>query len=183
MTKNKIEFRKQQIQVLSEYSKTDVAQEEARSLYQKLFQSDEFKAADSIGVTISMGFEMDTKPIIKKCLELNKSVYIPKTDSETKSMVFVKFNNYESLKLTKFGVLEPVNADDTLNPPELVIVPGLAYNKDNYRVGFGAGFYDRYLSKYKPKTVSLANTKQINTKNSWYVEEYDVPVNKIISVK
>ncbi|GKQ42535.1 5-formyltetrahydrofolate cyclo-ligase [Companilactobacillus sp. RD055328] len=183
MPENKKEFRKQQIKFLTDFSRTKEAQLESESLYEKLFDSQEFKNANSISVTVSMGFELDTKPIIERAISLNKQVYIPKTDNLTKSMTFVRFIGYDELIKTEFGVLEPGNENDTLNPSDLIIVPGLAYTDDGYRLGFGAGFYDRYLAKYRPRTISLANSKQVNLSKQWQIDKFDIPVNKIITAK
>ncbi|MGR3741628.1 5-formyltetrahydrofolate cyclo-ligase [Companilactobacillus sp. DQM5] len=179
----KKEFRKRQIQILNEFFKTDEYKKESEILYNKLFTNEKFLTAKSIGVTISMGFELDTNPIILKSLELNKEVYIPKTVTETKDMDFYQFNSYEELRKTKFGVLEPVG-DTKKAIPDLLIVPGLAFiKKTNYRLGFGAGFYDRYLRKNNPETLSLVNSKQLYNFDNWGVEEFDIPVKKIITYK
>lgn len=183
MTNNKKKFREQQIKNLTNFSKTEEYQLEVDMLYEKLSNDTKFIKAKTIGITISMGFEMDTDPIIKKCLDMDKMVYIPKTDGLKKTMNFIKFFDYEHLEKTKFGVLEPKYFDNKLNPPDLMIVPGLAFTKDNYRLGFGAGFYDRYLRQFPTETISLATSKQIVSDNSWEIESHDVPVNEIISVR
>jgi 5-formyltetrahydrofolate cyclo-ligase len=62
---------------------------------------------------------------------------------------------------------------------DLMIVPGLAYTREGYRLGFGGGYYDRYLQNYHGKTISLAFNEQLVP--NFLVEEHDIPVSEIIT--
>lgn len=179
---DKKEFRDKQIRELIAFSKTSRAIYEYQNLYNQLFELEEFRNAKSIGVTLSHGFEMDTNPIIKKALAMGKKVYIPKTYSESKNMDFVYYSGVEELVSSSFGLLEPKDATKVLNSPDLIVVPGLAYTIDsNYRVGFGGGYFDRYLSKHTNNTsVVLANSKQIYSTNLWEIEDHDIAIDIIL---
>lgn len=177
----KKEFRKSQIKRLSKFVHSNQAKKEFNQLYQKLFESEIFTEAQSIGVTISSDIEMPTDPIIKMAFKTNKDVYIPKTYTD-KSMSFIKFEDYGALKKTKFGILEPIEDINNLNPPDLLIIPGLAFSKKEHaRLGFGAGYYDRYIQSYPTNMVALANSVQLFENAEWDIEKFDKRIDNIFT--
>ena len=98
-------------------------------------------------------------------------------------MEFVALNEDTEFVETDFGVLEP--KDGRIYKPEeidLMIVPGVAFTKSGRRIGFGGGYYDRYLSKYSGKTISLSFTTQLAEENEWQSDQYDKHVNKVLSL-
>ncbi|WP_338080864.1 5-formyltetrahydrofolate cyclo-ligase [Companilactobacillus mishanensis] len=180
---DKVSFRKQQIDTVNSFMKTDQAQKEINEIYLQLFDNADFKSAKSVGITLSIENEIPTFPIINKCWEDGKSVYIPKTFSDY-SMNFVKYERDTELETSSFGVREPKEyKKEILDPPELIIVPGVAFSREgNNRLGFGAGYYDRYLAQYPTKTIALAVSRQFFIKTPWPVFTLDKPVDQIISV-
>lgn len=163
--------------------KSDVAQKEINDLYFQLFNDQDFQEATTIGITLSMNDEIPTFPIINQCWEMGKEVYIPKTFADY-SMTFIKYTKETEIVESSFGVREPKDYDNNiLDPPELMIVPGLAFSKAKNRLGFGAGYFDRYLAKYPTKTIALASSQQYYEKAPWPVYTLDKPVDKIISTK
>ncbi|APX72559.1 5-formyltetrahydrofolate cyclo-ligase [Companilactobacillus allii] len=180
---DKVSFRKKQIDIMDEFMKSDQAQKEINDIYLQLFEDAGFIAAQSVGITMSIENEIPTFPIIKKCWNLGKNVYIPKTFNDY-SMTFVQYTPDTELETSTFGVREPKNyKDNNLNPPELIITPGLAFSEDQKaRLGFGAGYYDRYLSQYPTKTIALALSRQYYLKTQWPVYVLDKSVDQIISV-
>ena len=177
---DKVSFRKKQIDLVSEFMKSDKAQKEINDLYFQLFNDQDFLTATSIGITLSMNDEIPTFPIINQCWEMGKEVYVPKTFKDY-SMTFIKYTKDTELVESSFGVREPKDyQNNVMDPPELVIVPGLAYSEDKNRLGFGAGYFDRYLAKYPTKTLSLALSRQYYTDTPWPVYVLDKPIDKII---
>ncbi|WP_246001229.1 5-formyltetrahydrofolate cyclo-ligase [Companilactobacillus musae] len=176
-------FRKKQIDLVSEFMKSDQAQKEINDLYFQLFNDLDFRNAPSIGITLSMNDEIPTFPIINQCWEMGKEVYIPKTFADY-SMNFVKYTKDTELEESSFGVREPKDYQNNLmDPPDLMIVPGLAYSEDKNRLGFGAGYFDRYLAKYPTKTISLALSQQYYQETPWPVYVLDKSIDKIIVSK
>jgi len=108
-------------------------------------------------------------------------VYLPKTMPH-RQMAFLPFIDNESLVVSNYGIPEPAYDEALVNQsPDLVIVPGLAFATDtNYRVGFGGGYYDRFLAKYSGNTVALVPTAMRFDKADWSIEEYDIKIGKLI---
>ncbi|MFT8406748.1 5-formyltetrahydrofolate cyclo-ligase [Liquorilactobacillus nagelii] len=133
---------------------------EEQQLYQQLFDLATWQQTNSIGITMSMPQEINTLPIIQTALSQNKQVYIPKTVH--RELNWLPYNP-QQLEKTRFGILEPTGSPDQavqLNNIQLVLVPGVAFTTTGYRVGYGAGFYDRALTNYPGKTISLVLPEQ-----------------------
>lgn len=149
------------------------------SLYRQLFNSIAWRKAETIAVTISQSIEIDTKPIIARAQAENKRVTIPRT-LPAWQMEFVTLNAQTKLAKTSHDLLEPTNGI-VVAPTDidLIVVPGVAYTVDNFRLGFGGGYYDRYLAKFTGVTISLALPQQRNDNISWPIKSYDVNINHI----
>jgi 5-formyltetrahydrofolate cyclo-ligase len=148
----------------------------------RLFAEDSWKNAKTIGITISVEREVNTKPIIEKAWQEGKKIVIPKAIWKSKELNFRLFTSYNQLEKVNFGIFEPkVNETTSIlaNEIDLLIVPGLCFSKDGYRVGYGGGFYDRFLVDYEGMALSLAFEFQCL---NWIpTDKYDMPVNKIIT--
>lgn len=178
---DKKELRKQQIKNLQRARKQTVADGEI--LLSKLQQTPEWKNAKTIATTVSNLFEVPTKPIIKAAIEDGKTVYLPKTMPH-RQMAFLPFTNYDELVTSAYGIPEPAYFEELVNQePDLVLVPGVAFAKDsNYRLGFGGGYYDRYLKKYSGPTIALVPSVMEYETAEWGVDEYDVKIDQLILV-
>jgi len=152
----------------------------------KLYKMDYYKNAKTIMSFISFGDEIITHEIIKNSIKNGKSVVVPITIPETKELKVSKILDFSELEIGYYNILTPKK--DFLrfidfNTIDLVLVPGVVFARDGYRVGYGGGYYDRFLSKFKEKvnTIGLAFDLQI-------VEEvpkdsFDIPVDFIITEK
>ena len=178
---NKNIFRQTQIKRLNQIDITSKRAKEALIL-ESFFDQHEVKNARKLAITMSHGFELDTAPIIQRLIENGKCVYVPRTLPE-RQMEFVEYNLNTPMQPKFQGILEPVGGN--VARPEaldLIIVPGLAYEVSNgYRLGFGGGYYDRYLKKTPASKIVLAFSEQIYSDPQWDVEPFDVPLEKIIT--
>jgi 5-formyltetrahydrofolate cyclo-ligase len=148
----------------------------------QLFDDQDWVQANVIGITISQSLEVDTYQIIRKAWEQGKQVAVPKCNPNERRMSFRLLNKFSQLETVYFGLLEPiVNMTAEVEPDsiDLIIVPGLAFTTNGFRIGFGGGYYDRFLRTYSGKTLSLAFPQQIIP--SFEAEEHDIPVSKIIT--
>ncbi|MDJ1475757.1 5-formyltetrahydrofolate cyclo-ligase [Bacillus sp. LS15-K4] len=183
MREEKVRLRKQIIEhmnSLSEERYTTLSEQIAFSLYAQK----EWAEAKTIGITLSMENEVNTYSIIEKAWEEGKKVVVPKCNKGTRTMSFRQISNFDQLEIVYMNLREPiparteeVNADDI----DLQIVPGVAYTERGERIGYGGGYYDRYLVHYKGKTLSLAYSFQIVEHIP--LEPFDKNVEKIITEK
>ncbi|WP_042458395.1 5-formyltetrahydrofolate cyclo-ligase [Neobacillus dielmonensis] len=178
---NKNSIRAEMKQTLTKLSKP-MYEDYSYKIACRLFQEQIWKEAQVIGITISKPPEVDTFQIIRKAWELGKQVAVPKCHPKTKQLIFRNLTAFSQLESVFFELLEPIEAitkEVPANRMDLVLVPGLAYSIDGYRIGFGGGYYDRFLSSYSGCTVSLAFTEQIMA--AIPTEEHDIPVERIIT--
>ncbi|WP_297819112.1 5-formyltetrahydrofolate cyclo-ligase [uncultured Lactobacillus sp.] len=181
---NKIEFRKRQHKILKDFSLTKQKAIQDQKLCTKFLNSTCLKRAHKVGITISMPEEVDTQPIIYAIKALGKSVYIPRCLSEHK-MEFTKFSDVHQLTRTKFGTSEIWSKDAEVdNDLDLIVVPLLAFEMEkHYRLGFGGGYYDRFLKNFSGETICLLNEKQVYPSSLWSIDDFDVPIQKYILAK
>ncbi|MDG3074256.1 5-formyltetrahydrofolate cyclo-ligase [Bacillus halotolerans] len=153
----KSQLRKKTIETLSVISNEELSKKTAR-INEHLFSLQGWQNASTIAVTISRGLEVPTRPIIEKAWGEGKEVCIPKCDPDTKRMQFRTFQADDQLETVYAGLQEPMieKTNEVIQSQiDLMIVPGVCFDADGYRIGFGGGYYDRYLSDYKGNTVSL----------------------------
>lgn len=183
MREEKLRLRKQIIEhmnSLSEERYTTLSEEIAFSLYAQK----EWAEAKTIGITLSMENEVNTYPIIEKAWEEGKKVVVPKCNKGTRTMSFRQISNFDQLETVYMNLREPIPAlteEVDADEIDLQIVPGVAYTGRGERIGYGGGYYDRYLVHYKGKTLSLAYSFQIVEHIP--VEPFDKNVEKIITEK
>ncbi|MEW6035238.1 MAG: 5-formyltetrahydrofolate cyclo-ligase [Candidatus Micrarchaeota archaeon] len=122
----------------------------------ELFSRERFREASIIGFYIPKGNEVDTRPMIERTLAMGKTVAVPYTDHK---ITFCRFTSFESLKAGKYGILEP----DSREPlePELIVVPGVAFGLCMHRLGYGKGYYDRYLASSFAYRVGVCYDLQV----------------------
>jgi len=127
-------------------------------LQKELFQHPKWQKAKTIGITISQSHEWDTWPIIERAWQENKNVVVPKCYPENKQMTFYQIKDKDDLAVQFYNLLEPL-VDKTIEFQEraidLLIVPGLIFDHNHYRIGHGGGYYDRFLMDFEQDTISL----------------------------
>ncbi|KAB2338519.1 5-formyltetrahydrofolate cyclo-ligase [Cytobacillus depressus] len=174
-------LRKQIIEELAKIQKP-VYEQLSYQIANNLFQDEIWKEANTIGITISKPPEVDTYQIIRRAWEEGKKVVIPKCLPQNKELDFRTLSRFDQLESVYYGLFEPIESMTIAVAPtdiDLLIVPGLKFTKNGYRLGFGGGYYDRYLTNYVGRTVSLAFQRQIA--DGIPIETHDIPVEKIIT--
>ena len=128
-------------------------------------------------------FELNVLKILDHRNFSNQEILLPVTDKNN-LMNFFSWKKNEVLYVGKFGILEPIKSKPKI--PDLILVPILAFDKNKYRLGYGKGFYDRYLNKYLKKfknifTVGIAFSFQRH--DNLPVNQKDVKLDYIITEK
>ncbi|WP_246569805.1 5-formyltetrahydrofolate cyclo-ligase [Lentibacillus saliphilus] len=181
MDNDKKAFREYALGLLKAMSPEEKSEIE-KKIRENLFRTKQWRRAKTIGITVSQAIEWDTKAIIEAAWECNKVVCVPKCYATDKRMDFYQIDDFDQLEVVYFNLLEP-NIDQTeqvlKTDIDLLIVPGLLFDLKGYRIGFGGGYYDRFLSDFNQETLSLLSTKQL--KDELPTERYDLPVQHMIT--
>ena len=176
----KKQYREKVLLKLASMDKDEYYQQ-CTSIINHLLNWDTWKEANSIAITIAGENEINTKEIIKMAWLAQKKVAIPKCNSIDKSMVFRVIDCFEQLETGYKGIYEPVvegTSELKKENIDLMIVPGVVFDQKGYRIGFGGGFYDRYLASFSGVTVSLLLEEQLYSQ--FPINDYDIPVQYLI---
>ena len=149
---------------------------------ESLLNHDIWKNAHTIGITISRHLEIETKGIIERAWKESKKIVIPRCEPRTNQMEFYTYQPNTILESIYSGLKEPIpdkKQKVESDQIDVMIVPGLVFSRTGYRVGFGGGYYDRYLASFDGIKLSLAFTMQI--RDEIPVEEFDIPVNYLFT--
>lgn len=152
-----------------------------KDIYKTLFSTELWKISKVIGITISRHVEWDTQPIIQKAWKQGKLICIPKSNPNKHKMTFYKINSFAQVEKQHHSLFEPIPAETEAvkkNQIDLLIVPGLLFDKTGFRIGFGGGYYDRFLVDFPNETLSLLSQSQLLNKIP--TERFDLPVNYLI---
>ena len=148
-------------------------------IYQSIINDEYFIKAPVLLVYLSTKYEVSTTSLIKKAWELGKTVAAPKVNGGV--MDFYVFSSFNQLKVGPFyGILEPTTTEPIQTKDALIIMPGVAFDYQRNRIGYGKGYYDRYLSEHPDyETIALSFDCQLLKKIP--SEEHDLKPNKIIT--
>ncbi len=172
----KAELRKQ---VLQEMKAIPREQKQAidQALTEGLLQHPFYQETNTIATYLSFPHEFQTQGLIEQALKDGKKVLIPKTYPKGR-MDFVVYNPQQLVK-TSFGLLEPQGDLEVVDASQidLIHVPGLAFTREGYRIGYGGGYYDRYLKHFTGHTLSTVYPCQIW---DFIPEDHDIPVQEVL---
>ena len=134
---------------------------------------------------VSYSNEVDTRSVIAGALEAGKRVAVPRVGAREKTMAFFEIESLDDLAEGYKGILEPRKGLDVpLGTKDLCgsvcLVPGLVFDAQGHRIGYGGGYYDRFLQFYPGDKIALARASQMSS-NPLPVEACDVPVDFIVS--
>ncbi len=149
----------------------------SEKIQKRLKKINVFRDAQKIGMYYPIGSEVLTQDIIQELLSNGKDVFLPKVMG--KKMEFRKISNFSSLEKGSFDIMEPKDDCQTDNSLDVVLVPTVGISPVGVRLGYGHGFYDKFLAEHKTATISLTLEKQIvkNIPKS----EHDIIINWIIT--
>lgn len=172
----KLELRKQvlhEMKAISQEQKPAIDQ----ALTERLLHHPFYQEAKVIATYLSFPHEFQTQELIEQVLKDGKKVLIPKTYPKRR-MEFVVYNPQQLVK-TSFGLLEPQGELEVVEASQidLIHVPGLTFTMQGYRIGYGGGYYDRYLEHFSGHTLSTVYPCQIQ---DFIPENHDIPVQEVL---
>ena len=131
----------------------------SKKMQKKLKKIYAFKNAQKIGVYYPIGSEILTQDIIQELLSDAKEVFLPKVIGD--KMEFRKIIDFSSLEKGSFDIMEPKDDCKADNKLDVILIPTVGITPKGIRLGYGHGFYDRFLAENKTTTISLTLEKQI----------------------
>lgn len=150
----------------------------SQCLAEKFFAIQQYAEASSIYGYLPYNQEVRTVPILQRALHDGKRVAVPKVYGD--EMRFIYITDFNGLENSEMGIPEPVvDAPVADDPTALVIMPGLAFDVYGSRIGYGGGFYDKFLaSEPNHPTVALCYEFQMFPRLD--TDEYDIPVDLVL---
>lgn len=131
----------------------DVRVAKDRAVRERLMSMNEYRKAGTILLYASFRSEVGTESLIRQALADNRMVVLPRVERETETLKLYAIGDWSDLTPGSWGILEPVEAAeraiDVINI-DIVIAPGVAFDEDCNRLGYGKGYYDKLLSGRKP---------------------------------
>lgn len=173
--------------ILARGAKLSKAERRRRSsqISAKLILSPEFHKAKTIMFYVSKDDEVDTSKMIKASLRMGKEVLVPVTFRRERKLIPSRLINYDrdlapgpyGIDQPKAGCIRPVSPDQI----DLVIVPGVAFDRFGNRLGRGAGYYDRFLLEVPKRTPKIGLAFDFQVLPSLPKSCHDLPVDKVLS--
>ena len=146
-------------------------------IYQKVINNKDILSSKTLLIYISINSEVDTIKIINYFLNA-KNIAVPKIIDN--NMYFCYITKLNDLTPGKYNIPEPTNENIVTDfDNSICIVPGICYDKENYRIGYGKGYYDRFLSKNKIKTIGLCYKECMIEKID--NDKYDYKIDEVIT--
>ncbi|HKM38760.1 MAG TPA: 5-formyltetrahydrofolate cyclo-ligase [bacterium] len=143
-----------------------------------------YRRAKHILLFAGVRSEIQTQFLVQQTIKLGKSVAMPRCVPQTRELLLFEIKAWSDLKPGYYGLLEPDVAAKMipLSKLDIIIVPGVVFSPQGYRIGYGAGYYDRLLSKAKDIIISgLAFELQVMS--SVPQDDHDVPLHYLITEK
>ena len=156
--------------------------EKSLIIMKKLAETDEFKNAKTIALYKSLTSEVDTDYILKYAINNNKTIVLPRVFDD--KLLFYKTKLNDTLEKSNFGIEEPIDDKNNLvsnEDIELIIVPGVCFDLKRNRLGFGGGYYDRFLENKHMNIIGICFDEQISLDESIPATDTDVKMHKIIT--
>ena len=169
---------RQQIRIQKRALSLEQIESASARLGELLAQSEPYQKAKTVYFYLPYNQEVRTEPMIRKALEEGKRVAVPKVYAE--EMRFIYIEDFSGIAAGYSGIPEPV-ADEPVaeDPTALVLMPGLAFDREGHRIGYGGGFYDRFLSA-EPNHPTVALCYGFQMMEHLQTEEFDVPVDLVL---
>ena len=175
-------LRRELIRIRDNLSKLQVMEKNNLIKKKKLFEMDIFKEAYTILFYVSYGKEVNTHNMIKESILNGKKIFVPIVDKRNKKLLITELKNWKDLTPGSYNILEPKRKNKnsvSLESIDLIIVPGIGFDRNGNRIGHGCGYYDRLLRDSSVSIIGFVFQTQLLDKIS--VEKHDIQVDVIIT--
>ena len=178
---------KQEIRAKARARRTNIPPKERAEMDARIAQNVrrlyQYKAANTVLIYVSTAIEIDTKLIIENAWSDGKKVAVPRCIPGSRNMEFHYIESFDDLSPGTFSVLEPNENSMIVSDFTgcLMILPAITVDYDGYRLGYGKGYYDRYMSRFSGPSVVLCYSCELVGK--LYRGRFDAPASAIITEK
>lgn len=182
---NKKDLRNDILGKRSKLSKENIV-DYSKTITNTLKGLDAYKNAKRIMCFVSMGSEVDTHPLIEQAILEGKSIVVPITVDATRELLLSDLFSLSELEVADHNIEVPKEEFTRLVEPgtvDLVLVPGLAFAKNGHRVGYGGGYYDRFLAKLDKSVPKIAIGFDLQIVEEVPTKDFDIPVDSLITEK
>jgi 5-formyltetrahydrofolate cyclo-ligase len=159
--------------------------EKSNQIKKRFFETKNFNQSLAILFYISYDNEVNTHDMIKECISNGKHVIVPVTDKENRRLIPSKLESWGDLNRGAYGILEPRREhikEVSLDEIDLIVIPGVAFDKHGYRIGHGMGYYDRLLLS-STKAIHVGLSFEFQLVDEIPMEDHDIEVDKIVTEK
>ncbi len=152
--------------------------ERSNALAEKFYHTPAYQAAATIYGYLPYNQEVRTVPMLQRALDDGKRVAVPKVYGD--EMRFIYLEDLTQVAKGYAGIPEPIaDAPVAEDKQALVLMPGLAFDPQGHRIGYGGGFYDKFLAK-EPHHPTLALCYEFQMQAHLDTEEFDIPVDTVL---
>jgi len=148
-------------------------------IFQSVIRLEEYQSAAAIYCYIDFKNEVSTEKIIAHAFSQQKKVAVPKIDAGKMNFYYIK--SFDDLTPGYYNIMEPAT-DQIADEHGFMILPGVAFDKQGHRIGYGGGFYDKYLSAHRD-LYKAAIAYDFQILDSITFEPHDIPIDILISEK
>ena len=180
MNTNKNELR-QKCRALRDSFGEEFIENASNDACELLSKSEEFKRADIILLYSPVKNEISPLPLIKMAQTMGKKIAFPVCNTKNGTLSFRVINSMNELTPSHFGIYEPLLSNEVpiLTERTVAIIPAIAFSKDGHRLGYGKGYYDRFLHDFKGISVGFSYSALVL--DSIPHEAHDIPLKIIIT--
>lgn len=143
-----------------------------------------FKQAQTVLMYMPFRGEVDVRPLMVSAWQKGKRVILPKSVPADHSLRLLRADNLEELVPGAYGILEPLEEEGRhINPEELdlAVVPGVAFDHKRYRLGYGGGYYDRFLTTYGTKLYRIGAAFPFQVTDTVFPEAHDQQMDDVVT--
>ncbi len=188
MSENAKNLKKQILRLRDEFS-TERQQQHSSTIAEQVLEMDLFKRAETVFVYVDFRSEVKTRTLIRTMFKLGKKVVVPVTMLRERDLLPVQISNLESDLCPGYAsILEPVESIRSSNyvPPEdidVIILPGSVFDEKGGRMGYGGGFYDRFVSLKAPQAHRVGLCYELQVVPEAPLQDHDEHMDTIITEK
>jgi 5-formyltetrahydrofolate cyclo-ligase len=177
-------IRKNVLKLRNSLSEKDIC-EKSNRIENRLLELDKFKKSKTVMCYLDFRNEVATRDFINLCYKASKRVAVPLVIRNDVRIIASEVKNFEKeLRAGAFGILEPMSEYiREIDPSEIdfVVVPGVAFDMQKNRLGYGAGYYDRFLKGVRKDCFKVGIAFEFQICDRLSIDEHDIPMDALIT--